>query len=545
MSKTLAAILAEISSQMPDNTTGLITPAIQRSVLTDITSSGRTFINVMDYGATGNGVTDDGPAFSTALSALSSTGGTLFVPPGTYILNTYAINPPNNTVVQGAGIDNTILKSTGSFPNNVTIQIPFTLTGTPWPTGPTTYPINAPTLGGTTITTTNAADAGNFAAGNIIFITGDTHGTSFWYPGWYTTVVSVNAGTGLITLAETLPISVGLTRCQKIVNLPQNITVRDLTVVSGSTAAIECQGGLGFLFENIKVIPGSGGVSTADVTFGIHKHTTVRNMRMEQGANPLELFVSNRCTVDGCSLFNSYILVDGGCFDCSVINSNVKDPQNNGASFHGIHLPEYALRNRIIGNSVTGIPNGFGGINVSASVDSNRNHLIIGNTLIGATGSGGSATGINTSDGIVVGNFFSNLGNAIQLQSTESPIIEGNYFDLASPNGNNVNPFSGASFFRSVAEGNIRAMTSGAATPQVAGNTSYTLGQSGAFSVTNFTGARPGDKIWVATTDANTTFVSGSGITMKGGINYNAPNNTVLQFMALTGTTWIEVSRTQ
>lgn len=518
-----------------------LTAAQLNSAFASVPTSG--LFNVKNFGAKGDGSTDDGAAFSAALTAAA--GGTLFIPGGTYILNTYALNPPSNTVVQGAGIDATILKSTGSFPNNVTIQIPFTLTGSPWPSGPTTYPINAPTLGASTVTTTNAADAGNFANGNIIFITGDTHGTSFWYPGWYTTVSSVNAGTGVITLTETLPISVGLTRVQKIVNLPQNITVRDMTVVSGSTAAIECQGGLGFLFENIKVIPGSGGVTTADVTFGIHKHTTIRNMRMEQGANPLELFVSNRCTVDGCSLYNSYILVDGGSFDCSVINCNVKDSQNNGASFHSIHIPEYALRNRIIGNAVTGIPNGFAGINVSASVDSNRNHLIVGNTLIGAGGSGGSGNGINTSDGIVAANFFSNLGNAIQLQSTESPMIGDNYFDLASPNGANVNPFSGASFFRTVQEGNMRSMPSGTTTPAVTGNQSYTLGQGGAQNVSNFTGAKAGDKLWVATTDGNTTFVNGSGITMKGGVNYNAPNNTVLQFLALTNTTWIEVSRTQ
>jgi parallel beta-helix repeat protein len=45
-------------------------------------------INVMDYGATGDGSTDDTAAFHSAISVLASTGGTLYVPPGVYIIST-------------------------------------------------------------------------------------------------------------------------------------------------------------------------------------------------------------------------------------------------------------------------------------------------------------------------------------------------------------------------------------------------------------------------------------------------------------------------
>src|SRR6185295_14104378 len=48
-------------------------------------------LNLRDFGAVGDGVTDDGPAFQLALDALAAAGGgTLFVPPGRYAIATTA-----------------------------------------------------------------------------------------------------------------------------------------------------------------------------------------------------------------------------------------------------------------------------------------------------------------------------------------------------------------------------------------------------------------------------------------------------------------------
>lgn len=52
-------------------------------------SPGNEILNVRDFGATGDGVTDDGPAFQSALDALAAAGGgTLFVPQGKYVIVT-------------------------------------------------------------------------------------------------------------------------------------------------------------------------------------------------------------------------------------------------------------------------------------------------------------------------------------------------------------------------------------------------------------------------------------------------------------------------
>src|SRR3954454_10950713 len=48
---------------------------------------GSTTVNLMSYGAVGDGVTDDGPALQQALDALASAGGgTLIIPSGKYAI---------------------------------------------------------------------------------------------------------------------------------------------------------------------------------------------------------------------------------------------------------------------------------------------------------------------------------------------------------------------------------------------------------------------------------------------------------------------------
>jgi hypothetical protein len=121
-----------------------------------------TFTNVKTFGATGNGTTDDCTAITTAMSALNSAGGgTLYFPPGTYNEASCGMFIPNNVVVQGAGSDATIKKGTS---NPCAINMAMTMTGadsSQWAAQNTTYAIKTPTLRGTTVTMTTAANARN------------------------------------------------------------------------------------------------------------------------------------------------------------------------------------------------------------------------------------------------------------------------------------------------------------------------------------------------------------------------------------------------
>jgi hypothetical protein len=80
--------------------------------------------NVRDFGALGDGLHDDAPAFKRALTALGSDGGVLYVPSGTYILKPSGIYPRggvdlrfrSNITVRGDGLDETILRmAPGSY----------------------------------------------------------------------------------------------------------------------------------------------------------------------------------------------------------------------------------------------------------------------------------------------------------------------------------------------------------------------------------------------------------------------------------------------
>lgn len=67
-----------------------------------------TVLNVMNYGAVGNGIADDAPALNACIAALTGGSGVVYLPTGTYRL-TSTINLPSGVVLRGAG-ETTLLK---------------------------------------------------------------------------------------------------------------------------------------------------------------------------------------------------------------------------------------------------------------------------------------------------------------------------------------------------------------------------------------------------------------------------------------------------
>src|SRR5688572_28977480 len=74
-------------------------------------------IDIRSFGAKGDGQSDDTAAFDAAIRALPVTGGTILVPPGTYMLRAVHPNPnraidlrnKRNITIAGEGGDATIL----------------------------------------------------------------------------------------------------------------------------------------------------------------------------------------------------------------------------------------------------------------------------------------------------------------------------------------------------------------------------------------------------------------------------------------------------
>ncbi|HVI40289.1 MAG TPA: glycosyl hydrolase family 28-related protein, partial [Anaerovoracaceae bacterium] len=62
----------------------------------------RTPISAKDFGAKGDGATNDTAALTAALAFINAAGGgTLYLPPGVYILGSKVIFTPNNTTIRG------------------------------------------------------------------------------------------------------------------------------------------------------------------------------------------------------------------------------------------------------------------------------------------------------------------------------------------------------------------------------------------------------------------------------------------------------------
>ena len=79
------------------------------AVYTDTGDATQTLYDVRAFGATGDGVTDDSQALQSALDAVGSGGGKVYIPAGTYIVST-ALWIKSYTHVYGDGIDVTTVK---------------------------------------------------------------------------------------------------------------------------------------------------------------------------------------------------------------------------------------------------------------------------------------------------------------------------------------------------------------------------------------------------------------------------------------------------
>ena len=87
----------------------------------------RESVSVKDFGAIGNGVAIDGPAIQEAIDSLAATGGSVYVPPGTYLISS-PLRPRANvtlwsdlytaTIKQAAGANLTILLDFSTYSAN-------------------------------------------------------------------------------------------------------------------------------------------------------------------------------------------------------------------------------------------------------------------------------------------------------------------------------------------------------------------------------------------------------------------------------------------
>lgn len=93
--------------------------AVSRTLLARVRES---WLSVKDFGAVGDGVTNDTAAIQATIAAIPATGGAIYFPPGTYIVNAEcAVSNP--TRLYGDGPNISIINNTSTTANTIKINV--------------------------------------------------------------------------------------------------------------------------------------------------------------------------------------------------------------------------------------------------------------------------------------------------------------------------------------------------------------------------------------------------------------------------------------
>jgi Pectate lyase superfamily protein/Collagen triple helix repeat (20 copies) len=505
-------------------------------------------VSITAFGGVGDGVTDNLTPFQNAISSFSPNGGTIYLPPGTwYSSNGWDI--PSNINLQGAGPQTILIGNPSApLPNDYTVIVYGTLTGS----GnhgisgtPVTYPINAPTAGTNTVTTTTAADAGNFNANDVISISGGKHGTGLWYPIWNTSVVSANASTGVITLAEPLILGgTALTLVQKVLVYPQNIRISDLTIsipAGATTGGFQSGWCKNVVLERVNSTTMSSSRQPY-ISMSATRSGVITNSRIN-GYLDFDACVDSIMTDN--VIVNGLIALEGGCQSCGIINNSIENPQIGmpPAAAVAIGISSDSQFNRIVGNTITNVYGGQSGILIGQGNDAGQgNNIISNNVIVGVDTTIKGISLTSTQNNIISNNIVNTATIGINvLTNSTGTVISGNQF-IGVTSNIAADTTSGIT---SVPSDIWVFVPSGTTTPNVAQSSLLTINNSSATNITGFAGGVTGQTISVLVNDSNTTFVYSAGsLALHQLANYTPPTSTMMRFVNRNGV-WFEQSRTQ
>jgi hypothetical protein len=526
--------------------------AVQRTALDKF----RETVSVKDFGAVGDGVTDDTAAIAAAITATPD-GGQVVFPRGTYCIGSagVAITSRNNLALVGAGATLKITAVStlpsmpwGGSPNSIlfTSCVRCSISGFVIDGGSfVTHAIGMLNCTECVISGNVMHDVdGNGAAVNSSNGLRNTYRDNTIYDstrGFWIGYVSNTAHMERDVLIESNVVrdcnataiavsaiggSVIGNRCDNCAG--SGIIVTGLNGVRASDIVISGNYCINNLFHGIQsdVIAGSAGMA-ASVTRGI---TCCGNVCIGNAASGIycvnaEMWsIANNIVADN----NIYgIVVDGLFSNVSVTGNTCFDSRSGGSRTQG--------RGIIINNQSVAL---CANVSVSGNVCANNiqygiSCVTVGTRLLDNVALSGN---ICTSSGVGLFVAEATVG-AMSRIVVSGNVCADNTTDFRMSSRDIV--MSGNSYVTSqdVLGGTFGTLESNSATPSVRGRSNWTATNSSATSITNFTDGRVGQQIVITATNANTTINNTATILNDGGTNLAVSSGGSVSYL-FGGTAW-------
>ena len=404
------------------------TEAVEASV-TDIESKLDSWVSLKDYGAVGDGTTNDQVAIQAALDAANGKvidGGNLV----------YKINAPitltdSNTVIKNATFDFSSMPDQGSSPDRC-----FTIYGSIG----TAIALTANTnFNGATV---SVASTTGFAANDLVFLKSTKvwdSGTGATY-GQYARIKAISSGT-VFTLYDSVAMSFTTADSATVAKVTpvKNVVVDHVSFI-GSDASN----------QNALYVQYGENVTVTNCDFRLFPYAAVAYYRCYQST----IDKCRQRNASGVGLAYAYALIDG-CYSCSILNSWGEDNRHtvtiggtngitmfskvigchaSGSKDAGFDSHPASMHTLFMGNHVTNSSSRFGSSAHDGLISQGANTTFIGNTVINPLGTGifyqplfqdGTYSGVSISDNVIEldpsGDGSTGIGIYVQMGATVGP----------------------------------------------------------------------------------------------------------------------------
>ena len=418
-------------------------------------------VSVKDFGAVGDGVTDDTAAIQAAIDACEVLKKPIFFPVGTYIITSGLTVQQKEVHIIGEGSESTILDFNVS--SGVALDCGYSGGGTFW---------------GWTIRDIQLKGNASGAETNLLKVN---------YP--------LNGKMERVKVDFANNVGVRLGRPQNFVIHASEIRNSDARGLIVENDFISGQGPQMFVLDNSTIKDNGTTDSAYQIAF----------------LNGAEHVISN-CIIEGStSVANVYLGTDL----CKITNCSFE-----GGTGLGSHIQ--------IGSTTGPITS---------------SNCFIGHNNFNASDAGTQSIDAQSYVGIVISNNQFQSGGRITLGADEGnkySIIDGNYgldvFNDLTDSGTTDGKIIYRNSLAGTTTDTVQTITDGDTTPDVRGVNTLHTANTGATTITRFTGTASGDVFSVKVGDANTTIENGTYIVTGTGSNLTPSSGDLITFVSVAGT---------